>query len=382
MEFSKTQRKINRVSCLLFGIIFVVMILVPFALIDTTPEIASELENRAMTRWPGVDLTGAHNDWYGHYVEDRVAFRNPAIRGYIQAVYGVFHEFAEELHMYGKEEYIFPADDGYIRAYQHLATDEKLIDDLTSYLSRTNKFLQSRDITFVFTVGLDKKTVYPEYFPDSIHVDENNPSIMEMLDEKLEAAKVPHLIPVNEFREQAKKEQIYNVSYDCAHWNDKGALYGLSLVDYMIREKHPEVIPLEKKDFRFKSVGRDIEFISLPIREKVPVCKLRSKEEFPVHMENTGNLHTVSGTTMQEYINENVGNDTSILIVHDSFLEDKVKFFIGRYHNVYMVPRQNYMYMQEYIEALSPDVVLFEVAERAFVDDLYAYTELTTTEYK
>ena len=373
--------RFRKTGNIVFSVLFMVIIFVPFLMLDTTETIDSELENRTMTKWPGLDLSGEHNEWYGHYVEDRVAFREDAIKFYINTTYGVFHEFSEELHMYGKDGWIFPASEEYIRAYQCLNTDEALIDSLVTYLDRTNEYLASKDITFVFTVGLDKKTVYDEYFPDYIHVNEENESIMEMLKRKLLEKEVPCVIPVEEFNERTKTEQIYNQKYDCAHWNDLGALYGMQLVDDVIRQTNPDIPPLSAEDFKLSYETKNIEFISLPIKEDVPVYTLKGKLKLKDATESVQGLPTVSGTSMQAYYNPDAECDKTILIMHDSFLEDKYKYFTYRYREVYMVARQNYTYMKDYVEQLNPDVVLFENAERAFVDDLYAYTELANVTY-
>lgn len=376
------DRGIRQWLDIFFVVAFLCLILVPFLCIDTTETIDSELENRSMTKWPGLDLSGEHNEWYGHYVEDRVAFRDSAIRFYINATYALFHEFSEELHMYGKEGWIFPADDAYIKAYQHLNTDEALIDDFVTYLSRTNEYMKSEGITFLFTTGMDKKTVYGQYFPDSIHINDGKESVLDMLSRKLADANVPYVIPVGEFREKAETEQIYNQKYDCAHWNDLGSMYGMKLVDEIIREEHPELAPLSENDFELTYEPRKIEFISLPIMDEVPVYTYKHKLRLSARTKKIGKLVTEGGTTMQDYHNPDADCDTKILIMHDSFLEDNHKYFTYRYREVYMVPRQNYMHLKEYVEALHPDIVLFENAERAFVDDLYAYTELANVNYE
>ena len=142
MNNSKTEKMVN----FIFVLVFVGMIFLPFCLLDTTEVIDSSLENRRMTMWPGWHFNQEINAWYGHYVEDRVAFRETAVRFYMDATYAVFGEFSEDLHMYGKDGEVFPADDGYIRAYQHLATDEELIDSLVTYLDRTNQYLEKQGI--------------------------------------------------------------------------------------------------------------------------------------------------------------------------------------------------------------------------------------------
>ncbi len=380
MNNSKTKKMVN----FIFVLVFVGMIFLPFCLLDTTEIIDSSLENRRMTMWPGWHFNQEINAWYGHYVEDRVAFRETAVRFYMDATYAVFGEFSEDLHMYGKDGEVFPADDGYIRAYQHLATDEELIDSLVTYLDRTNQYLEKQGIPFVFLAGLDKKTVYGEEMPDYIHVDTTKESIMEMLARKLTEKQVPYVIPVQELQEAKQAERVYNQKFDSAHWNARGAMIGLRLLDEKVREMDPDVPLLTEDVFTVSSEEKTLEFISLPITEQVPVYMLKSEYGDSILADGSllDVLPHVAGTGIQHYLNENALSDKAILILQDSFLDGKQDFFAYRYQNVYMISRQNYESMQYYVETLKPDVVVFENAERAFVDDLYAYTNLANVTYE
>lgn len=380
MNNSKTEKMVN----FIFVLVFVGMIFLPFCLLDTTEIIDSSLENRRMTMWPGWHFNQEINAWYGHYVEDRVAFRETAVRFYMDATYAVFGEFSEDLHMYGKDGEVFPADDGYIRAYQHLATDEELIDSLVTYLDRTNQYLEKQGIPFVFLAGLDKKTVYGEEMPDYIHVDTTKESIMEMLARKLTEKQVPYVIPVQELRDAKQVERVYNQKYDSAHWNARGAMIGLRLLNEKVREMDPDVPLLTGDVFTASSEEKTLEFISLPITEQVPVYMLKSEYGDSILADGSllDVLPHVAGTGIQHYLNENALSDKTILILQDSFLDGKQDFFAYRYQNVYMISRQNYESMQYYVETLKPDVVVFENAERAFVDDLYAYTNLANVTYE
>lgn len=380
MNNSKTEKMVN----FIFVLVFVGMIFLPFCLLDTTEIIDSSLENRRMTMWPGWHFNQEINAWYGHYVEDRVAFRETAVRFYMDATYAVFGEFSEDLHMYGKDGEVFPADNGYIRAYQHLATDEELIDSLVTYLDRTNQYLEKQGISFVFLAGLDKKTVYGEEMPDYIHVDTTKESIMEMLARKLTEKQVPYVIPVQELRDAKQVERVYNQKYDSAHWNARGAMIGLRLLNEKVREMDPDVPLLTEDVFTASSEEKTLEFISLPITEQVPVYMLKSEYGDSILADGSllDVLPHVAGTGIQHYLNENALSDKTILILQDSFLDGKQDFFAYRYQNVYMISRQNYESMQYYVETLKPDVVVFENAERAFVDDLYAYTNLANVTYE
>ena len=380
MNNSKTEKMVN----FIFVLVFVGMIFLPFCLLDTTEIIDSSLKNRRMTMWPGWHFNQEINAWYGHYVEDRVAFRETAVRFYMDATYAVFGEFSEDLHMYGKDGEVFPADDGYIRAYQHLATDEELIDSFVTYLDRTNQYLEKQGVPFVFLAGLDKKTVYGEEMPDYIRVDTTKESIMEMLARKLTEKQVPYVIPVQELRDAKQVERVYNQKYDSAHWNARGAMIGLRLLNEKVREMDPDVPLLTEDVFTASSEEKTLEFISLPITEQVPVYMLKSEYGDSILADGSllDVLPHVAGTGIQHYLNENALSDKTILILQDSFLDGKQDFFAYRYQNVYMISRQNYESMQYYVETLKPDVVVFENAERAFVDDLYAYTNLANVTYE
>ncbi len=375
----KKMKVINLIFCLAF----LAIIFVPFCMLDTTEVIDSTLENRRMTMWPGWGFDSEINEWYGHYVEDRVGFREDAVRLYSVSVHSIFGEFSDGMHMYGREKEIYPADKDYARAYQNLATDEQLIDSLVTYLARTDAYLDEQGIPFVFMAGLDKKTVYGEFMPESIRVADNE-SIMEMLSRKLDEAGVPYVIPLTEYRELKKTQKIYNKSYDSAHWNDLGAMACLKLLNQKLREENPEIPVLSEEDFELSFVEKEVENLPFAVKDEVPVYTLKKKysQSIVSDAELSAQLDHMPGSSVQHFVNEKALSDQTILILQDSFLQDNARYFAYRYREVYLISRQNYEYMQYYVETLRPDVVVFENAERAFVDDLYAYVNLANVTYE
>ncbi len=375
----KKMKVINLIFCLAF----LAIIFVPFCMLDTTEVIDSTLENRRMTMWPGWGFDSEINEWYGHYVEDRVGFREDAVRLYSVSVHSIFGEFSDGMHMYGREKEIYPADKDYARAYQNLATDEQLIDSLVTYLARTDAYLDEQGIPFVFMAGLDKKTVYGEFMPESIRVADNE-SIMEMLSRKLDEAGVPYVIPLTEYRELKKTQKIYNKSYDSAHWNDLGAMACLKLLNQKLREENPEIPVLSEEDFELSFVEKEVENLPFAVKDAVPVYTLKKKysQSIVSDAELSAQLDHMPGSSVQHFVNEKALSDQTILILQDSFLQDNARYFAYRYREVYLISRQNYEYMQYYVETLRPDVVVFENAERAFVDDLYAYVNLANVTYE
>lgn len=377
----------KKAADILFGICFVAMIFIPFLLLDTREEVDSSLENRALTKWPGLAFDKLHTEWYGHYVEDRVAFRDAAITLNADISYYLFGEFSEELHMSGKEGYIFPADEGYVQNYQRLNIDEKLMDDLMVYLSRSNDYIREQGGLFVFMIAPNKSSVYGEYMPDGIYVDETRESTLDMAERKLEALGIPHVVPHEEFREIKEGEQIYNEKYDCAHWNDLGAFYGLSMMDEVIHETYPDIPVMKREDFEESlEVTRGLEFFaaSKEIPDSVPklVCTAPSSHGVETDSPYRADVPVVAGNNMAYFYNENALSDKCVLILHDSFLDNRESWYTYRYKEVYYASRVNYTYIKDYIDLIGPDVVIFELAERSFADDLAAYTELSTIRFE
>lgn len=377
----------KKTADILFGICFVAMIFIPFLMLDIREHIDSSLENRALTEWPGLKFDKMHTEWYGHYVEDRVAFRDAAIRLNADISYCLFGEFSEKLHMPGKEGYIFPADEGYVQNYQRLNVDEQLMDDLMTYLSRSNAYIKEKGGLFVFMIAPNKSSVYGEYMPEGIYVDETRESTLDMAERKLEELLIPHVVPHEEFRKIKEKEQIYNQKYDCAHWNDLGAFYGLSMVDEVIHEAYPDIPVMERGDFEESlETVQGLEFFaaSREITDNVPrlSCTLQSSYGVETDSRDRADVPVMAGNNMAYFYNENALSDKCVLILHDSFLDNRETWYTYRYKEVYFTSRVNYTYMKDYIDLIGPDVVIFELAERSFADDLAAYTELSTLTFE
>lgn len=375
--YGARMEKKKRISNFIFSIVFVAVLIIPFCMINTEPTITSTLENRNMTEWPGLHFSSLYNEWYGHYAEDRVGFRNQAIAFNNYVTYYLFDAFAEQIHMNGKDGYVFPADEGYVQNYQRIDINEPLLEDLAGYFQRTSEYAEENGVSFYAFVCPNKSSVYGQYMPDTIHVDEAKDSPLELLKKKLCEKGVNYVIPDREFIEKSKTEQIYNYKYDSAHWNDLGALYGLALLDEKIAEKNPDIPIISKDYFDLTYEDVNLELFSIAIKDTIPHLTYRgpaavnssdSYKEAPV----------LAGHNMGYFYNENAQSDKSVLILHDSFLDDRECYYYSRYKEVYFCARTNYIFMKEYIDQIHPDVIIFELAERSFADDLPAYTELGT----
>ena len=227
----------------------------------------------------------------------------------------------------------------------------------------------------------NKSSVYGEYMPESIHVDENRESTLDMAARKLDERGIAYVIPDGAFREIKETEQIYNRKYDCAHWNDLGAFYGLNMAEALIHETYADVPVMEEADFtRSTETVTGLEFFatSSEITDEIPrlVCSNPSGNGVATDSPYRVDVTVEAGNNMAYFYNPDAPADRTILILHDSFLDQRETWYTYRYREVYFTSRVNYTHIQEYIDLIQPDVVLFELAERSFADDLAAYTRL------
>ena len=174
----------------IFILSFLACLIIPAFCINTKEMQISTIDNKLLTEWPGLDLSLKTNTRVEDYLNDRIGFREQAIEAYTELNDRLFHVMVHPLFMYGKDGQIFYKDPTYIKGYQHMNTDEAYLDSFVNFLEATNDYLKSKDIAFLYFLCPDKKTIYPEYFPDSIHVNEANPGITDYMDEKLSATDI------------------------------------------------------------------------------------------------------------------------------------------------------------------------------------------------
>ena len=155
----------------------------------------------------------------------------------------------------------------------------------------------------------------------------------------------------------------------------------------MIHETYPDIPVMERGDFEeSQEVTTGLEFFaaSKEICDQVPqfTCTAPSSHGVETDSPYRADVPVILGNNMAYFYNENALSDKCVLILHDSFLDNRESWYTYRYREVYYASRVNYTYMKDYIDLIKPDVVIFELAERSFADDLGAYTELSTVTFQ
>ncbi len=373
------QKILNIAYC----VIFMAIVIIPACLINTKKAQVSAIDNKTLTEWPHFTWKLENRDLVEDYVDDRIGFRETAINSYIALNDKLFRVMVHPLFMYGQEGHIFYKDADYIAAYQHLNTDTKMLDDFVTFLDKTQNYLSKKDIRFLYFVCPDKKTIYSEYFPKSIHVNNENISVTDYLDQKLSETDVDYMIPIDELLQAKNHQVIYNKKYDATHWNEFGAMTAHKLIDAKVQNWFDDVRPLTEDDFNLEFVKvASLDIAKFPIEEEVPIFSLKNDVSTDATDYLLNSLQGSTTTFYYHYINEAAESDKILLVFVDSYFGSYEKYYNNRYKEVYFVHRQNYDYLQYYVNLFFPDAVIFETAERSISSEMPLLADFSNYYYE
>lgn len=373
----------KKITNIIFIVVIAAILIVPVIFMNHKKEQVSHIDNKSLTEWPGVGYTAAINADINSYINDRIGFREQAILTYTTLNDKLFDVMVHPLFMYGKDGHIFYKDSEYIAAYQRLNTDEEYLDSFTDFLKKTQDYCNQKDIKFLYFLCPDKKTIYSEYFPDSIHTNYDNKSVIECMRENLDKKDIEYIIPDNELLAAKQAAVVYNKLYDATHWNENGAFVGHSLIDEKIQQWFSDVKPLRAEDYSVEMVNMDtLDIARFPIDEDVPV--------YSVINDNTADMTELlkpcmlcnTDTFYSHYINAAAENNEILLVFTDSYFQAHQKYYNNRFKEVYFVHRQNYDYVQYFINLVFPNMVIFETAERSISGEMPTNADFTDYYYE
>jgi len=365
------MNKKTTIANFIFIVLFMAALIVPTALMNHEKYQSSDIDNKTLTEWPGFKMDTETIETIEDYVDDRIGFRSQAIYAYTKASDSIFHVMVHPLFMWGEEGHIYYKDSAYIAAYQHLNTDTEFMDSFVDFLEKTNEYLESKNIKFAYFLAPDKKSIYPEYFPKSIHVKEDEGTVIEYMSSRLASSDIEYVIPYNELMAAKENQVIYNQKYDATHWNEFGSFIGQKLLDDRIQNWFDDIKPLSADDYNLTYEKRtNLDQSDFPIDDDVPVYTLKTDTSQDASGYLGPCIKLETPTFYAHYMNPEVTNGKRLLIFTDSYFATYSKYYTNRFSEVFYVHRQNYEYLQYIVDLVFPDVVVFETAERSMTGEM------------
>lgn len=221
-------------------------------------------ENRALAPFPRVALDRealrALPDGLTRYFEDHFAFRARLVEWQSRVRLEYLGASPSSAVVAGKDGWLFYADDGSMEDYISARpfTDEEL-EVWRRTLQRTQDWLESRGITYLFVIVPDKHVIYPEMMPDTVRP-LHDQSRIDSLVAHLAAHSTVRVLDLRPALVEAKRhERIYHRTD--THWNDRGAYVGYEQILRQLGTREPGLAPVQRAAFDVRAEqtgGRDL----------------------------------------------------------------------------------------------------------------------------
>lgn len=334
-------------------------------------EEGENLENRNLAERPQLNIQTVEDfpKNYENYYNDHLAFRNEVINITSLIDYKVFHTINSEKVLLGKNNWLFYKgagveeleDEAPVKDYlgTNIYTQNEM-EVIAKNINIVSGFLKEKEIEFSVMICPNKENIYGEYMPDGyVKVNENNKaSILVNYLNKHTDVKI--FYPIEDLNKYSKKYQLY-YKYD-THWNRLGAF----VAEQQIKEM-------------YQGISEDIEDVTIEYNTSIPK-DLANMVNMPDEFTDDKNYFlTDYNNGVQEQLIESTEDGTysaytsnakdsrRIMLIRDSYGEAMMGYLARDFKDTIFVHRG--VFDQGYIDIFQPDIVIYEVVERA-TDDM------------
>lgn len=355
---------------IVFIVIFLIMISVPFIFATRRGIGISEEENRTLSSRPSLIQDGRIN-WgytydYEEWFRDNLGFRNELTNLYARMQYYIFDNVFDAKWYIGKTGDLIYANDKILESYQrlNLYTEDEEEDIVNSYRI-VNDWLENQRIQFFYVQCYDKQTIYPERFMNYVN-QVCDMSRTDQIVQKMQAETDINVVSLKEILlNNRDKYEVFARFADPTHWSERGAFICYQEIMEAVNAENDNLFKvLHEEDYQIevRDVGNTLKG-NIHFEDFQEVFTLKNP-----------NGYKSEASLLQEYgndernsvwINSQVDNDVKLLIIGDSYIEGYLlDSFAESFSEVYMVHGDFTTEMAEVVELCEPDIVLFECAER------------------
>ncbi len=360
---------------IIFCVMFFCLLALPLVFTDFRKDQRSEIDNNYLPELDTSDVLALQKS-AEPYINARIGFRAESLDLYQQINDKVFGLMEHPSFMYGKEGHVFYKAPRYIKDYQHLNLSKKKAAAFADGIKGFQEYCGKNDKMFLYFLIPDKKTVYAEYFPDEIHVKGTTSRTDQML-KALKERQVDLFWAKDVMLAGKERMEVCNKKYDATHWNENGAFLVIQKLYEILGERYPEIGPLSAEDYNVTtSVMTSLPTSHFTINEETPLYELKNKSAAKGDKEKLDSL--IYPSEKDNYatraVNPAQSDKPKLLLIHDSYMMRKEKFFTENFSEVTFIHRYN-IYNQDvfeyYVRELDPDIVIYENPERSWPIDLF-----------
>lgn len=358
------MKKIHKIKIILF----LAIIALPLIFMNLKRNVVSEIDNRML-----VDFNEIFEDRdkviykFESFVNDRIGFRKGMVKSYGIAMDMLLDEMVHPNYQYGKAGYVY-------LKLPETNVDLRFQELFSSFIKDFETYCRDREINFLYTLEPSKSTIYPEYLPKGyIRSAENLDYFIELLDEK----GVNYLSNVDTLLKAKEETQVFDPKYDAGHWNETGAIYGISAMIDRLNDLDNRVGSFDINKFEASPfVNTSLMNSDLPINETTTNYELKEYNLEYIEDYEYEIIRHKDFRYYNHYVNTSNPDGPKLLIFAGSYFNNKEKFITGNFSEVMKIHNyRNVLDYEYYINIYQPDMVLFESTE--YTNTGYHYLKKT-----
>ncbi|MBU5483288.1 alginate O-acetyltransferase [Clostridium sp. MSJ-11] len=354
-------------------VLFLFIIALPIINMNLKPNQVSSIDNRELIDFSEIFLQGSVTENTENYIEDRIGFRTEMVNVYTKGMDLLFDEMIHPSYQYGKDGYIF-------QKLQENKLDKKFQEIYSDFILNFQNYCTDRDIKFLYAVEPSKATVYSEFLPEGYNYDNKNLSYFLSL---LKNKNINYLYTREALMDAKDSKQVFDKKYDAGHWNETGAIIGISSI---LDRLHDLDSGVDKFDInKYEAVeytNTTLPASYFPIDEKTTHYNLKKNNSVYVTDFNNEIKISEKFRSFAHYKNPNNKDAPKILIFGGSYFQGREKFLTESFSELVMIHNyHNVIDYDYYINIFNPDIVLFESTEYTHSNYYFPVDEMKNSTY-
>ncbi|URN95424.1 MAG: hypothetical protein NAG76_03955 [Candidatus Pristimantibacillus lignocellulolyticus] len=365
--------KSSRLFNILLIIFFVIAISFPMITANMKNGMISVSENRILASFPSLmTVEGKLNLQFPKefeiWLNDNMGFREKLVVANTKLQYEVFGQLTKKDTIIGKNEWLYYVNEDIIKDYQqlNLPSETQLIEWGNS-LEKIDKFLENKGIPFIMMLNLDKKTIYPENYPDTILKVGDTSKTDMLINHIINQTDIDFFTPKEALLQAKSEVTVYSPRVDNAHWNKYGAFIGYLELMKHVQKYFPNVNILSFEDYNISTYENEI---------KVYNAISFKETDYGFNMKNESNsVQSVGLFNDISLINNNVSyrfdnNNKELpkaLVIGDSYIYGLlIPELAESFSEFTFIHSDNIDKLEGLVSLTNPDIVIFENVERMF----------------
>lgn len=328
-------------------------------------------ENRTLAEKPVFSYNKVFDypKQYEAYYNDHLPFKSRLVNLYSNFNYKIFNRVESEKVLLGKDNWLFYKSAGVeeledeqpIADYQgtNLYT-KKEKETILNDIDLVNEYLFEQDIEFGLLICPNKEHIYSEYLPEGIEKVNSKCKADELVEFLQRESEVPVFYPLGQLQEEKETQQLY-YKYD-THWNELG---GFIASQQILEFYKGNSAVLNEFSIEQSDVPAPTDLATM-LNMNAFFCDDMNFVISDYHPEVQVEIVEQTNDDFLRVYNSNADDERTLLIIRDSYGEAMQSYLSKDFQNVIFVHRS--VFNQTYLEVYNPDIVLFQVVERATND--------------